>query len=88
MSESPWQEEAWLGQIRQDVSKGLGDPIEGALILDESGIPKQGTMSVGVQRQDCGRLGKVENRQGGGSLASSNKTQSTLVDRRFSLPSS
>ena len=86
ISESPWQEEAFLGQLRQDVCHWLGDPSEGALLLDESGLPKQGRMSVGVQRQYCGRLGKVENCQVGVYLAYSNLTHSTLVDRRLYLP--
>jgi len=88
ISESPWQEEALLSQLRQDVWQGLGDPIEGALLLDESGIPKQGKMSVGVQRQYCGRLGKVDNCQVGVYLAYSNASHSTLVDRRLYLPES
>jgi len=88
ISESPWQEEALLGQLRGDVCQCLGDPIEGALLLDESGLPKQGKMSVGVQRQYCGRLGKVDNCQVGVYLAYSNPTHSTLVDRRLYLPES
>ena len=39
----------------RDVCDLLGDANDGALILDESGIPKQGKMSVGVERQYCGR---------------------------------
>ena len=35
------------------------------LIIDESGIPKKGIHSAGVQRQYCGQLGKVENCQVG-----------------------
>ncbi|MGV7224794.1 MAG: transposase [Nitrospinales bacterium] len=31
------------------------------VIIDESGIPKKGTKSVGVARQWCGQLGKLEN---------------------------
>jgi len=88
ISESPWREKALLDQLRQDVCTCLGDPVEGALLLDESGIPKQGRMSVGVQRQYCGSLGKVGNCQVGVYLAYSNPTHSTLVDRRLYLPAS
>ena len=58
IADSPWTDVKLIGHLREDVCQLLGDPIDGALILDESGIPKQGKMSVGVARQYCGRLGK------------------------------
>ena len=62
------------------------DRVSGALILDESGIPKQGTESVGVARQYCGALGKVDNCQVGVFLAYSTSTEAILFDRRLYLP--
>lgn len=86
ISDSPWDNRAVIQQLRIDVCHLLGDEKDGALIVDESGIPKQGRMSVGVARQYCGRLGKVENCQVGVYLAYANTEQTSLVDLRLYLP--
>jgi SRSO17 transposase len=86
ISHSPWDVEGLKQQLKTDVCHLLGDPNDGALIVDESGIPKQGKMSVGVQRQYCGRLGKVDNCQVGVYLAYANSHHTSLVDFRLYLP--
>ena len=88
IADSPWADAKLVGQLRADVCQLLGDSHDGALILDESGIPKQGKMSVGVARQYCGRLGKVDNCQVGVYLAYANSHHTSLVDYRLYLPES
>lgn len=84
MSNSPWDDTSLTAQIGQDAVELLGPG--GALILDESGNPKQGDKSVGVARQYCGRLGKVDNCQVGVFVAYAKVGQTTLIDKRLYLP--
>ena len=51
-------------------------------------IPKQGKMSVGVSRQYCGCLGKVDNCQVVVYLAYANSHHTSLIDYRLYLPES
>lgn len=87
ISNSPWEDEPLIEAIGEHAVKLLSQGgVSGALILDESGTPKQGTESVGVARQYCGALGKVDNCQVGVFLAYSTPTEATLIDRRLYLP--
>ena len=87
ISNSPWEDEPLIEAIGKRAEESLSqDVVSGALIVDESGIPKQGTESVGVARQYCGALGKVDNCQTGVFLAYSTPTEATLIDRRLYLP--
>mgnify|MGYP001561968642 FL=1 len=56
--------------------------------MDSSGFAKKGDDSVGVQRQWCGRLGKVENCQVGVYLSYASAEGHTLVDQMLYLPES
>ncbi len=60
---SKWDERALMRHVARDVDARLGGHADSALILDESAFPKKGDQSVGVARQWCGRLGKIENCQ-------------------------
>jgi len=58
ITHSPWDAARVWTQLRAAV------PIRaGILALDDTGFPKQGTQSPGVQRQYCGALGKIGNCQ-------------------------
>lgn len=82
---SQWREEPLLARLREEVASELGE-ADGVLIIDGSAVPKKGTESVGVARQWCGRLGKVENCQIGVYLAYAGRGSGVLVDRRLHLP--
>jgi len=55
-------------------------------VLDESGFPKSGAESVGVARQYCGRVGKVENCQVGVYLVGVTPDGICPLDQQLFLP--
>jgi len=65
LTNSGWDEQLVIDKIADDANLLIGGKKDSCLILDESGIPKKGIKSVGVGRQWCGQLGKVENCQVG-----------------------
>jgi SRSO17 transposase len=85
VSEVAWDEREMLEKYRSMVEEDMGDP-EGVLIFDESGFPKKGEDSVGVARQYCGTLGKVENCQVGVFMAYASPHGYALLDRRLFIP--
>jgi hypothetical protein len=64
----------------------IGNAVHGSVHLDESGYIKSGGGSVGVKRQYCGRIGKVDNCQMGVFLGYALWNYRTLIDRRLYLP--
>jgi SRSO17 transposase len=67
------------------VSEDLGD-TEGVLIFDESGFVKKGNDSIGVSRQYCGNVGKVENCQVGVYAAYASRHGYCFLDNRLFIP--
>jgi SRSO17 transposase len=57
-------------------------------IIDDTGFPKQGTHSVGVQRQYSGTLGKIGICQVAASLTIATRTEHVPVDFALYLPES
>ena len=72
-------------ELRSQVKTHLGQG-DGVLVFDPSGFPKSGRESVGVARQWCGRLGKVDNCQVAIYLGYVSRKGHTLVDTRLYLP--
>jgi SRSO17 transposase len=80
-----WDDEAVMTEIRRHVGEELADP-QAVLVLDPSSFPKKGEASCGVQRQWCGRLGKIDNCQVGVFLTYAAAGGHAPLDRRLYLP--
>jgi SRSO17 transposase len=80
-----WDHGPLLDELNRQVGRELGEP-DGVLVIDPSAFPKQGQKSVGVARQWCGRLGKVDNCQLGVYLAYVSRQEHALCDFRLYLP--
>lgn len=85
ISDISWDEDQMVWNYHQLVADDLGDP-EGVLMFDETGFVKKGQESVGVARQYCGSLGKVENCQVGVFAGYASRHGYALVDKRLFLP--
>lgn len=85
IGEVDWDHEPVLNELARQIAREIGRP-DAVLVIDPSAFPKKGTASVGVQRQWCGRLGKVDNCQVGVFLSYVTDADHALVDFRLYLP--
>jgi SRSO17 transposase len=85
VGQSGWDHRPLLAELARQVGAELGEP-DAVLAFDPSAFAKKGDRSVGVQRQWCGRLGKLENCQVGVYLAYVSSADHALVDTRLYLP--
>jgi SRSO17 transposase len=81
----PWDHQPLVRELARQVGGEIGAD-DGVIVFDPSGFPKKGTASVGVQRQWCGRLGKVDNCQVGVYMGYVSRIEHALVDVRLYLP--
>jgi len=87
VASAPWSDEAVLERVRSSVLPAVtrSSPIV-AWIVDDTGLPKKGTHSVGVARQYCGQTGKQDNCQVAVSLSAATWKASLPIAYRLYLP--
>jgi SRSO17 transposase len=97
LSRAVWDQDGVRDELRTLVCQTLTPPPLGSgeaepeapfpvLVLDESGFPKRGRHSAGVQPQYCGTTGRVENCQVGVFLSYVTARGHALIDRELYLP--
>lgn len=87
ISQSPWQSEPVIGIHQRLVTETLGE-VDGVVLIDESGVVKQGDDSVGVAAQYCGSVGKVANSQVGVYLGYASRKGYGLIEGQLFMPGS
>jgi SRSO17 transposase len=83
ITHAPWE----VAPVWRRLLKVIPDR-RGVLILDDTGFPKQGTHSVGVQRQYSGTLGKIGNCQVAVTAALWTGVRAWLLGAELYLPQS
>jgi SRSO17 transposase len=84
VSVSTWSDDELRARLARKVEGEL--PGIEALVLDDTGFPKQGRHSVGVARQYSGTLGRTANCQVGVSLHLAGELGSACLGMRLYLP--
>jgi len=84
MGQSPWNDRPMIAELARQINEEIGAP-DAVLVFDPSAVKKQGKESVGVARQWCGRLGKIDNCQVGVYMGYVSRKEHALVDVRVYL---
>ncbi len=85
IGQSPWECAGFRKKQQALVVETLGEP-DGVILVDESGMVKQGAHSVGVASQYCGSVGKVANSQVGVYLGYASRKGHAFLDGRLFVP--
>src|SRR5215475_8215970 len=85
INQSPWDPAPVLAAYRARMAAAFARP-DGVLLIDDTGLPKQGRHSVGVARQYCGAVGKRANCQVAVSLHYATATADYPLALRLYLP--
>jgi SRSO17 transposase len=87
VAKADWSDAALLAAVRTCVLPIIEQ--QGAIrgwMVDDTGMPKKGTHSVGVARQYCGQLGKQDNCQVAVTLSLASDHASLPIAHRLYLP--
>ena len=86
-TDSPWDDHAVRCEAARYALKAMTsrEPVD-SWIIDDTGFLKQGTHSVGVQRQYSGTAGKTANCQVAASLTITTRTEQLPIDFALYLP--
>jgi SRSO17 transposase len=86
IGQSPWAwAPVWQRLAQRMTAEVAPEPV---WVIDDTGFPKQGRHSVGVERQYSGTLGKTANCQVAVSLHQAGGEESTILGWRLYLPQS
>ena len=88
INNSPWDEKALKSLYLKHLADHLAaeDDQQGVLTIDSTEFVKKGKESVGVARQYCGRLGKVDNCQSGVFIGYTSPKGYGLIDCQLYMP--
>ncbi len=82
-----WDYKPLFMELARQVGNEIGE-ADGVIVFDPSAFPKKGKQSVGVARQWCGRLGKIDNCQVAVYMGYVSRLDHALVNTRLYLPKS